>query len=151
MAEEKPIKITGMARTILTHDDGTQEVYEQHNMIVNTGLYFIIQSMIKSGSDRPNPMGYIALGTGTTAAAATQTALVTEAYRKAGTWSWSSGSTSFTLTASWDRGAVTGTITEAGVFNASSGGTMLDRLVFSTPFTGASDIQYTQQLVFTVS
>lgn len=145
------LNLKGTARTILTHDDGRVEVFEQHNMIVNSGFNFIISSMINSGNNRPSPMGYIALGTGDTAAAATQTSLVNETYRAAGTWQWSAGSKTFTITASWAKGAVLGTITEAGVFNSSSGGTMLDRLVFSTPFTGASDIQYTQQLEFEIA
>lgn len=145
------LKLKGTARTILTHDDGRVEVFEQHNMIVNSGFSFVISSMINSGASRPNPMGYIALGTSNTAASATDTTLGNETYRKAGTWSWTSGSNTFTITANWDRGAVLGTITEAGVFNAASGGTMLDRLIFSTPFTGASDIQYTQQFEFEVA
>lgn len=151
MAKEEGLKIIGVAKTTLTHDDGRVEVFEQHNMIVNTGFSFIISSMIKSGSDRPNPMGYIALGTGKTAAKATDTALEKESFRKQGTWSWSTGAKSFTIKASWNKGEVTGVITECGVFNAATGGTMLDRLIFSTPFTGASDIQYTQELTFTVA
>lgn len=146
----KEIKIKGTARAILTHDDGRVEVIEDHNMIVNGGFDLLISSLIKS-SNRPNPLTHIAVGRGTTAAAAGQTALVNEAYRKAGTWSWSAGTKVFTITATWSRGAVTGTITEGAVFNASSGGTMFDRIVFSTPFTGAADIQYTQQFEFEVA
>ena len=144
------IAIKGTARAILTHDDGRVEVIEDHNMIMNGGFDLLIGSLIKS-SDRPNPLTHIAIGTGSTATAATQTALVSETYRKAGTWSWNSGSKTFTITASWSRGQVTGTIKEGAVFNASSGGTMFDRIVFSTPFTGASDIQYTQQFEFEVA
>lgn len=144
------VKIKGTARAILTHDDGRVEVIEDHNMIVNSGFDMLISSLINS-SNRPNPLSYVAIGTGTTAAAATQTALANEAYRLQGTWSWTAGSKIFTITAAWARGAVLGTITEGAVFNASSGGTMFDRIVFSTPFTGASDIQYTQQFEFEVS
>lgn len=144
------IKLKGTARAILKHDDGRVEVIEDHNMIVNAGFDFIIASLINS-SDRPNPLTHIAIGTGTTAAAATQTALVNEYSRKAGTWSWTAGSKTFTITAEWSRGEVLGTITESAVFNASSNGTMFDRIVFSTPFTGAADIQYTQQFEFEVA
>ena len=144
------LQIKGTARAILTHTDGRVEVIEDHNMIMNGGFDLLISSLINS-SNRPNPLGYIAIGRGTTATAATQTALVNEAYRKAGTWSWNAGTKTFTITASWATGAVTGNITEGAVFNASSGGTMFDRIVFSTPFAGASDIQYTQQFEFEVA
>ena len=144
------VGIKGTARAILTHTDGRVEVIEEHNMIMNGGFDLLISSLINS-LNRPNPLTHIAIGTGTTAVAATQTALVNETYRKAGTWSWNSGSKTFTLTASWNTGEVTGTITEGAVFNASSGGTMFDRIVFSTPFTGSSDIQYTQQFEFEVA
>ena len=144
------LKIKGTARAILTHDDGRVEVIEDHNMIVNSGFDLLISALINS-SNRPSPLTHIAIGTGTTAASATHTALVNEKYRKAGTWSWSAGSKTFTITATWNRGAVTGTITEGAVFNASSGGTMFDRIVFSTPFTGSADIQFTQQFVFEVA
>lgn len=144
------LQIKGTARAILTHTDGRVEVIEDHNMIMNGGFDLLISSLINS-SNRPDPLGYIAIGRGTTATAATQTALVNEAYRKAGTWRWNAGTKTFTITASWATGAVTGNITEGAVFNASSGGTMFDRIVFSTPFAGASDIQYTQQFEFEVA
>lgn len=144
------IKLKGTARTIITHADGTKEVIEQHNMIMNGGFDLLISSLINS-SNRPDPLGYIAIGTGTTATAATQTALANEAYRKAGTWSWNAGSKTFTITAEWATGEVLGTITEGAVFNASTAGTMFDRIVFSTPFVGANDIQYTQQFEFEVA
>ena len=43
-----------------------------------------------------------------------------------------------------------GTITEAGVFNAATGGSMFDRLVFETPFTGAADTKFSMELEFEV-
>lgn len=144
------VSIKGTARAILTHDDGRVDIIEDHNMIMNGGFDLLIGSLIKN-SGRPNALTHIAIGTGSTATAATQTALANETYRKAGTWSWKSGSKTFTITASWNRGEVTGVIKEGAVFNASSGGTMFDRIVFSTPFTGAADIQYTQQFEFEVA
>ena len=144
------LKVKGTARTILTHKDGTKEVFEQHNMIMNVGFDLLISSLINS-SNRPDPLGYVALGTGTTATAATQTALANQTYIKQGVWSWNAGSKTFTITAEWSTGEVLGTITEGAVFNAISDGVMFDRIVFSTPFVGASDIQYTQQFEFEVA
>ena len=43
-----------------------------------------------------------------------------------------------------------GTITEGGVFNAASGGSMFDRLVFETPFTGAADTTFAMEFEFEV-
>lgn len=144
------VGIKGTARAILTHSDGRVEVIEEHNMIMNGGFDLLISSLIND-TGRPDPLAYIAIGSGTTATAATQTALVDEKYRAQGTWDWTAGSKVFTITASWNQGAVLGTITEGAVFNASTGGTMFDRIVFSTPFTGSSDIQYTQQFEFEVA
>lgn len=144
------VAIKGTARAILTHDDGRVEIIEDHNMIMNGGFDLLISSLINS-SDRPNPLGYIAIGTGDTATNATQTALANEYDRLQGTWLWVPGSKSFTIQAAWAKGAVLGTIKEGAVFNAASGGTMFDRIVFSTPFTGSSDIQYTQQFVFEIA
>ena len=42
------IKFKGTGRVTLTHDDGRVEVYEQHNMIVNSGFNIIISSLISS-------------------------------------------------------------------------------------------------------
>lgn len=144
-----PIKIKGTARAILEHEDGRVEVYETHNMIVTTGFNMIIKSLINSTS-RPDVLSHIAVGTGTTVSTASMTTLVTETHRAAGTWSWSEGDSKFTISTTFAKGAVTDKITEGGVFNASSGGTMFDRVVFETPFQGASDITYTQQFEFEV-
>lgn len=142
------IKFKGTGRVTLTHDDGRVEVYEQHNMIVNSGFNIIISSLISS--ERPAQLSHVAIGTGTAATSETQTTLVTEKYRKAGTWTWVSGSKKFSIKADWDRGAVLGTITEGGVFNAATGGSMFDRLVFETPFTGAADTKFSMEFEFEV-
>jgi len=80
---------------------------------------------------------YIAIGTGTNAAAATDTALQTEIKRKAGT------GTRVTTTVTNDTAQLTATfssadglsgssaVTEVGMFNASSSGTMLMRQTFA--------------------
>ena len=80
---------------------------------------------------------YIAIGTGTTAFDPTQTALVTEIKRKAGTGSrvttTVTNDTHQLVTTFSSADGLTGTsaVTESGEFNASTGGTMLDRQTFS--------------------
>jgi hypothetical protein len=95
-------------------------------------------------------MGWIAVGTGTTAFAAAQTALVTELNRQSATYAHTNLTKVFSFSASYAAGVATGAITEAGVFNASSAGTMLDRVVFSVINKGADD-SLTQTFTFTMS
>ena len=83
-------------------------------------------------------MSYMAIGTGTTAAAAGDTTLGTELDRNALT-STTVSSNVTTYVASWAAGDGTGAITEAGIFNAASSGTMLARTVFDVVNKGAND------------
>jgi len=83
------------------------------------------------------PFDYVAIGTGTTAFDPSQTALASELIRKAGT------GTRVTTTVTNDTAQLvavfssgdglsgTSSITESGVFNASTGGVMLCRQVFT--------------------
>ncbi len=104
------------------------------NTVVNGGKAFIAQSMLKTTTNSPAAMSHMALGTGNTAVATTQAALVTETGTRVAVTA-----TNTTVTVSNDTaqyvatfaaGNATGAITEAGIFNASSAGTMLCRTVF---------------------
>lgn len=143
------LKLKGTGRAILTYPDGHKEVHEKHNLITTVGYDTLIGSLIKSTS-RPNPLSHVAIGTGTTASAVSQTTLVNETNRGAGTWTWSSGSKTFTISCAFARGTVSGNISEGGVFNASTGGSMFDRCVFTNPIPVTSEIQYTQEFEFEV-
>lgn len=95
---------------------------------------------------RPDPLSHIAVGTGTTAADLAQTALVNQIGINSATYSHSSLTKTFTLMTTFTPGNATGSITEAGVFNAVSGGIMLDRVVFDEINKAESDtlnIQFT--------
>jgi len=83
-------------------------------------------------------MSHMAVGTGTTAAAAGQTALVTETDRNALT-STTVTNNAVAYVATWAAGDATAALTEAGIFDASSSGDMLARTVFSVVNKGASD------------
>jgi hypothetical protein len=80
----------------------------------------------------------MALGTSTTAAAAGQTALVSELDRNTLTSTTVSTNT-VAYACTWAAGDGTGAITEAGIFDAASSGDMLARTVFSVVNKGASD------------
>ncbi len=142
MLTEK-IKARGIVNFVLKDQNGNIKQQEQANLVVNSGLGFIAKSMLKTTTDTPAAMSHMAVGTGTTAAAASQTALETESARVALT---SATSVTTTVTddtvqflATFDPGTGTAALTEAGILNASSGGTMLCRTVFPVINKGALD------------
>ena len=146
---EEGMKIKGAITLLLTKASGEVEVVHKDNIIVGGGFDFVADA-IGNASTRPGVMGWIAVGTGSTAAASTQTALVTELKRNAATYAHTAGTKVFTLTASFLAGDATGAITEAGVFNASSSGTMFDRVVFPVVNKGSDD-SLTAVFTFTMS
>ena len=74
---EEGMSIKGSITLLLAKPTGEVEVVHKDNIIVNGGFDFVADAIGNAGS-RPGVMGWIAVGTGTTAAASTQTALVTE-------------------------------------------------------------------------
>jgi len=88
----------------------------------------------------------LALGTGVTAASASDTALQTElSTRVAGTLT--SSTNVWQNQGTFGAGVDTGAITEAGIFSASSAGTMLARQTFSVINKAAGDsLQVTWQV-----
>lgn len=146
---DESMQLHGAMTLIILRANGDTETIHKDNLIVNVGFDFIADAIGKSAS-RPSVMGYIALGTGTTAAAATQSALVTEIDRNAATYAHTAGTKTFTFTAEFLAGDATGAITEAGVFNAASAGIMFDRVVFPVVNKGADD-SLTAVFTFTMS
>jgi hypothetical protein len=110
-------------------------VLEKKNLIVNTGKNFLASAVINSSA---SPFTHMAVGTNTTAAAVTDTSLGSELVRQAFTTS-SVASNVVTLVTTYAAGTGTGALTEAGIFNASSSGTMLSRIVFSAINKGSAD------------
>jgi hypothetical protein len=143
------MQLHGALTLMVTRANGDTETVQKNNIIVNVGFDFIADAMGKATS-RPGVMSYIAVGTGTTAAATTQTALVTEIDRNAASYAHTAGTKTFTFTATFAAGDATGAITESGVFNASSGGIMLDRVVFPVVNKGVDD-SLTAVFTFTMS
>jgi hypothetical protein len=128
-------KLTGKVHLTVTNEHG--EVVEQRatNLVVTTGKNFTASRMVGVAS---NVMSHMAIGAGTTAAAVGDTALGSELGRVALTASTAANNV-VTYTATFGTGVGTGAVTEAGIFNASSAGTMLCRVVFAVVNKGAND------------
>ena len=130
------LKASGSLRVVITGADGkVKEEHDFKNLVVTVGKNFVASRMVGVSA---NVMSHMAAGSGTTAAAAGDTALQTELGRVA--LATSSASTNVvTYTASFPAGTATGAVTEAGIFNAASVGTMLCRTVFAVVNKGVDD------------
>lgn len=118
--------------TIALNDEVVQEV---DNLVVTTGKNYVASRMKDATA---TAMSHMAIGTGSTAAAAGDTALGSESARTALT-STTVTNNEVAYVDTFAAGTGTGAITEAGLFNASSAGTMLCRTVFSVVNKGADD------------
>ena len=110
-------------------------VQEIPNLVVTAGKNYVA-SRIKDAT--ATAMSHMAIGTSSTAAAVGNTALGSEAGRVSLT-STTVTNNEIAYVATFGPGTGTGAIVEAGLLNASSGGTMLCRTVFSVVNKGASD------------
>ena len=111
-------------------------VQEIPNLVVTTGKNYVASRMKDATA---TAMSHMAIGTGSTAAAAGDTALGSEAARVALTSTTVSTNT-ISYVATFAAGTGTGALTEACVINASSSGTMLCRTVFATVNKNSSDV-----------
>tara|TARA_B100000925_G_C21755905_1_gene365579 strand:- start:103 stop:528 length:426 start_codon:yes stop_codon:yes gene_type:complete len=118
--------------SIAVNDEVVQEI---DNLVVTAGKGYVASRMKDATA---TAMSHMAVGTGSTAAAASDTALGSELDRNALT-STTVTNNEVAYVCSYAAGDATGAITEAGLFNASSSGTMLCRTVFSVVNKGASD------------
>ena len=122
--------LTG-ALTIAVNNEVVQET---NNLVVTAGKEWVADRMNNANT----VMTHMAVGTGTTAAAAGDTALGTQLDRNTLTSTTVTNNT-IQYACTWAAGDGTGAITEAGIFDASTGGDMLARTVFSVVNKGADD------------
>lgn len=125
------LKLTGHV-TVSLNDEVVRDI---PNLVVTAGKGYVASRMKDTTA---GAMSHMAVGTDNTAAAAGDTALGAESARVALTSTAVSGAV-ITYTATFPAGTGTAALTEAGTLNASSGGTMLCRTVFSTVNKGSSD------------
>lgn len=104
-------------------------------MIVDSGLQHMADQLAEQNQVG---MSHMALGTGTSTPAAGDTTLETEVARVALT-SVVRTDKKVTYTGTFGPGIGTGALTEAGIFNAGSGGDMLTRIGFAVKNKGAND------------
>mgnify|MGYP003957504061 FL=1 len=125
----------------LTIAINNEVVQKTKNLVVTSGKEWVAKRMAGQDSN----MTHMAIGTGTTAAAAAQTALVTELERNAMTVSGGTVSTNtIEYAATYAAGDGTGAITEAGIFDTI--GSKVDDIAVSaggTGYTSAPTVTFT--------
>ena len=155
MNSQESLKLSGRLNILVTGPDGkVKEDRTVDNLVVESGLRWITSSMIKVDNTTA-AMTHMGIGDGTTAAADADTDLLgTNTFRKAFTTAAVANSspatgrgnvvyvTQFDSTDRLPNHVANGdksSITEAGIFNASSAGTMLCRTVFPVVNKGDND------------
>lgn len=135
---ESFIPITGEVFLELVDENGELKFEERvNNLVVDAGENHIADQL--SSSPGGAAMGWMAIGTGSTAAAFGDTALGTEVDRNALT-SRTDSANVVTYVGTWAAGDGTNAaLREAGIFNAASTGTMLARAVYSNIDKQAGD------------
>ena len=131
------LKLSGQIAIVLKDKDGNvKEERTEKNLVVTTGLNYIASRMKDATA---TAMTHMALGSGTTSAAAGQTDLVTLLGAREALDSTTVTANAVAYVSSFEAGDATGAVTEAGIFNASTSGTMLCRVVFSVVNKAADD------------
>ena len=134
------LKLSGALSIVLADKNGNvKDTREVKNLVVNAGLAYIISRMV--GTTK-GVMSHMALGAGTTAAAAGQADVVSllgarEALDSTTITGTNSEKVQYICT--FEPGDATGAVTEAGIFNAATAGDMLCRTVFPVINKAADD------------
>ena len=137
MFKNDETKATGKLTVEIKDKHGNvKDTREVKNLVVDTGLAFIASRMKDATA---TAMTHMALGSGTTTAAAGQTDLVTLLGAREALDSTTVTANAVAYVASFEAGDATGAVTEAGIFNASTGGTMLCRVKFDVVNKAADD------------
>lgn len=142
------MKITGkVTAKVFTEEGILRDVFVYNNLIPDSGENHLA-NFLATVTNAEYPMKWMAIGTGTTAAAETNTKLEFEVgTRVTGVKSNPSGNI-YRVVATFVAGnpSTETAITELGLFNQlAAGGTMLNRLVFGTITKGVND-----QIEFTI-
>lgn len=146
------LRVTGRLSVELRDELGNiKQAFDCPNIVVNNGKTFIAASMIKTTTNSPTAMTHMAVGTSSTAAAVTDTALIAEVAGSRTTVTPSTTSNTTQYACTFGAGVGTGTLNEAGIFNASSAGTMLCRTVFGSSIVKAAGDSLTITWTITIN
>ena len=119
------------------------------NLVVNSGLAFICSRMAGTS---PAVMTHMGVGSGTTSAAAGQTALVSQLGSREALDSTNASANTIVFVCSLEAGDGTGAVSESGIFNSASSGTMLARVTFPVVNKQADDtMSITHTITLTAS
>ncbi len=130
------IILTGALKLVLADAQGNiKEEHEVPNLVVTVGKNFIASRMIGTSDD---VMSHMAVGTGTTAPVVGDTTLESENGRVALTSSTRTNN-NVVYVATFPPGTGTGAVTEAGILDNSTGGTLLCRTTFGVINKAAAD------------
>ena len=105
-----------------------KEKQEFHNLVVSTGCELIASRLSDQTIDAPSHM---AIGSGTAEPQKSDTALGAELHRNAFSVGASRVGAQVKYKATFGAGEGTGAVTEVGIFNADTAGTMLNRATFA--------------------
>jgi len=131
------MQVKGRLGIVLKDKNGNvKETREVDNLVVTAGLEYIASRMVDADAAVISHMG---LGDSSIAANAAQTDLQSLVGSRAALASTTLNGTAVAYVADFGAGDSTGAITEAGLFNASTGGTMLCRTVFDVVNKSADD------------
>ena len=131
------LKLRGDVAIVLKDKNGNvKESRDINNLVVSAGLTFICSRMAGVSAD---VMSHMALGSGTTAVAAGDTDLESILGSREALDSSTASSNTIAYVSSFEAGEGTGAVTEAGIFNAATSGTMLCRVVFPVVNKQADD------------
>jgi len=147
MFNKETMKATGKVNVALYDQQGNlKQTQTINNLVVDDGLDYIASRM-KDTSE--TAMSHMEVGTGTTSPVAGDSALETAiAGSRVSLTSTTVTSNAIEYVGDFPAGTGTGAVTEAGVFNDSSAGTLLCRTVFSVVNKGADD---TLKITWTVT
>jgi hypothetical protein len=127
------LKLTGRVHFVITGPDGVvKEDRVEDNLVVTSGLTYIRDRV--SSASPPGLITHMGLGTDVTVPAAAQTGLIAQIGTRGTVSITTPTATTIQYSSSFAAGAPlagTNAITEAGLFTASTAGTMLCRVTFS--------------------
>ena len=135
--KDEKVLLRGMVQMVLRRGDGSGLYVAHENLITTKGFDLVCDVLGKNA--QPDDLSHIGIGTGTTAAAAAQTSLVTQNARQPAAYAHVAGTKVFTMAVTFAPGTGTGAVTEAGCFNAANAGTMFNRVVFAAVTKSGAD------------